>query len=45
MRAWILAAALAFVSACGGPPPAEPDEDVSAAWTAGDDAPLEGVED
>ena len=27
---------------CGGAPARHPDDDVSATWTPGDDAPLEG---
>lgn len=40
MRAWLVAFALTL-AACGERPP---DEEVSATWTSGDDAPLEGDE-
>jgi len=39
-HAWILLALVAALTACGGGAP--PAEEVSATWTSGDDAPLEG---
>ena len=30
-----------LLAACGGAPPPRADDEVSATWTAGDDAPLE----
>jgi len=38
--AWMLGV---LVAACGGGTP--PEEEVTASWTSGDDAPLEGSEE
>jgi hypothetical protein len=45
MRLTVIVLATMFaLTACGGPaaPPARGPDEVTATWTAGDDAPLEG---